>query len=612
MSGLSSRNIRYTGGTAKLVGNKLVVVDVANVRPEPMTSRGLFGRRIERDRDVLTSVEYIDSLLLDIRTQIPCASVIAIADRVLQHRLQTPSDQSAFRERTRLPTSDSDFIYLMPPQSVRRESRKFWGRQVESHAPEFVEADELILSVAAASEGLIVSGDYFRDFKYRNLVEWLAASHYLPVRDTSQGSWLLCSKTKTMRLRGREREDHASMRTIAGIDPIHLTSLDFDYESDLLLRRHVFETVIPEFWASKGAGDQIFTVGDRSPLVFRPFSALRLPERAPKTRAREVLNPVEPVSEELATSSDALIPMQATDSATQAVQAAHVRRRLTKTLWASNSSSNLRYIDQIVRMIGQVFQGSDGNVVLRWVYPYGSIRIVGEVPQHVRRAIDVVLLQGLLRIEGEELVLDINTYATRQVELFDLHTFYAKQLTKVRERHMRPRIRRWAPPVPKRFIVQPKAEVEPAVEVDVAPLLGAEQVEFDRSAPPLPKRSIAQPKSDVKPAIEIDVAPLLGAEQVEFNVPEQHNISEFASVTRPERSSGVKRKWVRFALLVGLSTIALIVAITLWQIVSAANPTNENSVVRKSQDSTASQFIKESGATSTSNFFRHGSLLVRW
>ena len=556
------------------MGNKLVVVDVANVRPAPVAQRGLFGRRGERARDVFTSIEFIDSLLLDISAQIPCASVVAIADRVLQHRFEKPSDQSVFRERTRLPATDPEFIYLMPPQAVRRDSRKIWGRRAEGEAGEFVEADELILSVAAASEGLVVSGDYYRDSKYRNLVEWLAGSHYVPVRDTSHGSWLLCAKTKAMRLRGREREEPLTMRSIAGINPIHLTSAGFDRESDLFLRRHIFETVIPQFWADRSAGEQIFTIGDRSPLVFRPFSALRLPERIPEIRELEIQEPVETVTEELLLESDALEPVLLTGPTDQIAEPIEVRRRLRKQLWASNSSSNLRYINQIVSMIGQVFLKSDGNQVLRWVYPYGSIRIIGEVPKHVRRAVDVVKLQGLLRKEDEELVLDINTYATRQVEPFDLQDLYRTSIIKIRALHMQPKIRSWSPPVPKRLVTQPESVVRTA------------------------------PASRIMPFIKDEL--------VEIEQPEQREISEAASMKGLQNASSTSRNRTGIAVLLLLSAIVIAVAIALWQFIGGANPTSEGKVIRDPQAVTVSQVIRESGALSMSGFYRYGNSGPKW
>lgn len=439
------------------MGNKLVVVDVANIRPEGMVRRARFGRRVERRQDALTSMDYIDSLLLAINEQIPSASVVAIADRVLQHRFESPDDQTAFRERTRLPATDPEFIYLMPSQGVRPAPRRPWGRHDEGELGGFVEADELILTVAAASGGLVVSGDYYRDFKYQTLADWLAPSHYVPVRDELNRAWLLCAKSRALRLSSRDRRDPRRIRSIAGVESVHRESAAFDRESDTLLRRHVFETIIPQFWSDRDGESRTFTIGDRAPLLSRPFSSLRLPTRTPVSRVATVLEPVPEMIGKPGLEPSIRVSEPERELAVATSTPSPVRRRLAATLWASSASSNLRYLDQVVRMIGQVFQSSDGTHVLRWVYPSGSIRVRGDVPATIRKGIDVAIIQGLLCLDGDELVLDIGIFATPQVEVFDLYTFYEGQIAKIRARHMQPKIRRWTPPAPRRRPVKPSA-----------------------------------------------------------------------------------------------------------------------------------------------------------
>ena len=283
---------------------------------------------------------------------------------------------------------------------------------------------------------------------------------------------------------------------------------------------------------------------------------------------------METIAEELLLESDALTPVLLTGPTDHIAEPIEVRRRLRKQLWASNSSSNLRYINQIVSMIGQVFLKSDGNQVLRWVCPYGSIRIIGEVPKHVRRAVDVVKLQGLLRKEDEELVLDINTYATRQVEPYDLQKFYRTQILKVRELHMQPKIRRWSPPVLKRLVTQPKSVVRTAPASRIMPLIKDEPVEIEQ--------------------------------------PEQREIPEVASMKDLQSGSSTSRNQTGIAVLLLLSAIVIAVAIALWQFIGGANPTSERKVTRDPQAVTFSQTIRESGALSMSGFYRYGNSGPKW
>ena len=560
------------------MGNRLVVVDVANIRPDSLVRRGRFGQRTERDQEVLTSIAYIDSLLLAISGEIPNASVVAIADRVLQHRLESPNDQKVFRERTQLPITDPEFIYLMPPQQVQQKSRRFWGRRFEGDVDDFVEADELILAIAAASEGLVVSGDYYRDFKYRSLADWLATSHYVPVKDVLSGEWLLCAKPKAIGLSGRDRKDAVRMRSIAGVDSAHRGSTVFDLESDSLLRRHVFETIIPQFWSDRNTAARTFTIGDRSPMVFRPFATLRLPQRSSEVVDPRVLEPKVEAINELVTEPDNRVPDRELEPAATMATPTQVRRRLAKTLWASNSSSNLRYLDQIVRMIGQVFPTTNGTQVLRWVYPSGSIRIVGDVPSSVRRAIDVIMLQGLLRLDGDELVLDVNVFATRQVEDFNLHNFYHRQILKVRERHMRPKIRRWSPPVPNRYLAR------------------SDEV-FSPSLAPQNEPDFHEPRHDSQ----------------------LHERTETIEVVRAlpgETATKAKRRRGRIAVFAVLVAALVIVVSTVWLLVAGNDSISEGRDMRNLEVATLPELDGRGPKTvfsaTASVFHRDGKLVVKW
>lgn len=560
------------------MGNRLVVVDVANIRPDYLVRRGRFGQRTERDQEVLTSIAYVDSLLLAISGEIPNASVVAIADRVLQHRLESPNDQKIFRERTQLPVTDPEFIYLMPPQRVQQKSRRFWGRRFEGDVDDFVEADELILAIAAASEGLVISGDYYRDFKYRSLADWLATSHYLPVNDALTGEWLLCAKPKAMELSGRDRKDAVRMRSIAGVDSAHRGSTVFDLESDSLLRRHVFETIIPQFWSDRNTTARTFTIGDRSPTVFRPFATLRLPQRSSEVVDPRVLEPKVEAIKELVAEPDNRVPDREPEPAATMATPTQVRRRLAKTLWASNSSSNLRYLDQVVRMIGQVFPTTNGTQVLRWVYPSGSIRIVGDVPSSVRRAIDVIMLQGLLRLDGDELVLDVNVFATRQVEDFNLHNFYHRQILKVRERHMRPKIRRWSPPVPSRYLARSDEVFSP----NLAP---KNEPDFHES------------RYDPKPYERVETV------EVVRSLP-------------GETAAKTKRRRGRIAVFTAL-VVALVIVVSMVRFLAAGNDSiSQGRMMRNLEVVTAPELDgpgpKTVYSATTNVFHRDGKLVVRW
>lgn len=565
-------------GTKRFVGNRLVVVDVANIRPDLVVHERGLGRPTDQNGDPLTSIAFIDSLLHAISGQIPNASVVAIADRVLQHRFESPSDQEVFRERTKLPVTEPEYIYLMPPKGARQVPRKLLARLGKAFVsnvgkaddPDFVKADELILAVAAANEGLVVSADRYVDPKYRDLVECVAPSHYVPMLDGATGEWLLCPKSRYYGMSWRVRRDSARVRSIAGIDSAHRTTTHFDRESDTLLRRHIFETFVPQFWSGRNIGDPVFTVGDGSPTTQRLVLPRELSE--PKTRDSKLDAKREPAVE-----PEIHAPAREPDRAMPMVATNLVRRRLAATLWASSSASNLRYRDQVVEMIGQVFEMDEGTLVLRWIYPSGSIRIVGDVASRVRRGIDVVKLQGQLRFNGDELVLDVNVFATRQVEAFDLYDFYQRQIKRIQQLHVQPKPRRWSPPTSKRIravaqeIVRPRRESvnEPELLVDL-----------------------------------IDPQPL-----------EKGEIIEVVRPIQPEADTRARRQRSKFATLSGLIAVfvvaaaALFFAITRGDSVGTSRATQNLLVETSSEDGdTPSEAFS---SVYTNAIYRYGKMVVR-
>jgi len=430
------------------VGNKLVVVDVANIRPHFVHRKGFLQRRVKTGAETLTSLDYIDSLLLAISNQVPSATVVAIADRVLRHRFEDRADEFAFDQRAdQLDRTDPEFIYQMPFQQSKNPMKP------SRRNPNYVKADELILTVAAATNGLVVSGDYYMDDKYRSLADWLAASHYIPFHDPDAGSWLLCEKPKFFDLSKSERLEIHRLRSIAGVDPMHVEKDEFDKESDEILRRQVFDVIIPKFWSERTLADRPLTVGDQEGAKQRPFAFLRLPNRA-----KEVPSLIVPSSirAEVTPAHREEVVADVPSSATVVREERPVlpskksQSVAVAQLLASSSGVNVRYLNQVVQMIGQIFMRSDGQFVLRWVLPSGTIRIIGNPPQHVRIAIDVVKIEGLLRMDGDELVLDLDSNPSQFCQPLDMYQYYEKRLRAIRAQHLRPRIRRWTfPSIPK-------------------------------------------------------------------------------------------------------------------------------------------------------------------
>lgn len=459
------------------MSNQLVIVDAANIRERRPQRRSLLGKRQEIEAEEHASLHLLNSLISAIRSELPSSTVVSIADRVLAHRFADTRDVAVYRERTRLPITDPNFIYELPHQgsdSRYRASRRGVRR---SDSSTYIEADELILTLARKTDALVVSGDLFRDARYAAFREIVHDRQYIPIYNTAAESWLLCNRNRFINLSSRRQRDPTSLLDIAGLDEVTPNTARFDSESDADLRRLVFDTLIPEFWADLGLDVDFLTFDVASPLTSRPFRGIKLPRR----RKPSQIVHATPVLQD--TQSRVPVEQVEADSpeSEHVLAEAPVRRyRIVAERWASSSISNVQYIDQAVKMVGQLHITDGGTYTLRWILPEGSIAVSGPLPRGVRFGIDVIKLAGVLRQRQGELILDTLPFADQLLERVDLDIYYHKRIDQIRKQHLAPRPRNWSLPA------LPRLRARTAVNPGVSPLVSASSTRMTSPLEPRP------------------------------------------------------------------------------------------------------------------------------
>jgi hypothetical protein len=165
---------------------RVIIVDLSNLRDErPGADRATrhHSETGEVQRYALANWEYLESLVGAIHYVAPHSAVMLIADESLGYHF--PDDGQSYRrffERGERHWSDPDSIYVMPST---KKLAKWRGDRDTRHG---VQADELILQLAAELNGFVISGDKFSEMRYQELLDRFQHRTYSPqIEEDGQG-----------------------------------------------------------------------------------------------------------------------------------------------------------------------------------------------------------------------------------------------------------------------------------------------------------------------------------------------------------------------------------------------------------------------------------------
>lgn len=225
------------------------------------------------------SWEYLDSVVAAIRYVAPQSAVIMIADQSLAYAFDDKKSQKRLFKHADLDWWHSDFIYVMPSKGDLAEWR---GDADDTYG---VQADELILHLAAELNGFVISRDRFSESMYQEKLDRIQHRTYSPqIEDDGQGGavwrfvWRPDLEGRSWTQRSRSLGELRQLDyDLAAVPTLHAEQISS-------MRREVFGPggLTERFWREYGrrfglpetTPSPSRRLSRRRPLVYEPTTAL--------------------------------------------------------------------------------------------------------------------------------------------------------------------------------------------------------------------------------------------------------------------------------------------------------------------------------------------------
>lgn len=165
---------------------RVIIVDVGNLR-ENRPGRAIHEYRTIDGRAKTTTMadwNYIDECILYLSAKAPASAIYLISDKSLRHYfVDRKAGMKKFDANRNLPCDEFWHMYAMPS----RKEVAYW--RGDENLKQGVEADELILYLAAALDGFVISGDFFRNPQYKKYLDAFGHRVYWPAKTLDDSDW---------------------------------------------------------------------------------------------------------------------------------------------------------------------------------------------------------------------------------------------------------------------------------------------------------------------------------------------------------------------------------------------------------------------------------------
>ena len=394
--------------------NQVLIVDVANIRdhaPETMKTRKFEGREIP-----LSTLGYLDSALAALELQVPSGTVLQIADFSLMYNF-SDEERIEFKRRTNLEPTDPKYIYLLPfqPRAPERKSGLF--RRKSTGNPEFVEADDIILSLALELDAFVISGDSYSDKKFdqqmKSIRDRLFVHHFNP--DTN--SWVFAKSIEYYSEHRERRDVWDRIKTLTTIAQEIGDSRQFEMQSDFDIRDFAFNTLIEEFWENKRGR---VTVDQDRRLVKKPFNDLLNGILIRALQDEAVPRGLDQVaSTALAPNNQELVPVNASLELSKEIRVEHIELPMP-TYYASAVHAILRHKDERIALMGKLVR-DNSNFYIEWVLSDKRIKILAASTLDLPRMGELVRITGIVHQDDANIYLEVEPRDTVvRVDLADI------------------------------------------------------------------------------------------------------------------------------------------------------------------------------------------------
>ena len=451
--------------------NQVLIVDVANIRdhaPETIKTRKHDGRDVP-----LSSLEYLDSALAALESQVPAGTVLKIADFSLMHNF-SDDERIEFKRRTNLEPTDPQYIYLLPFQPKTPQRRGGLFRRKPTDNPDFIEADDIILSLALELDAFVISGDSYSDEKFDRHMKSIRDRLFVHKFNPETKSWIFVKSIEYYSEHRERRDAWDRIKSLTTIAQVIGDSRQFEIQSDFDIRDFAFNTLIEEFWENKRGR---VTVGQDRHLTSTPLKELPI-GIARRTQPIEMI----PRELELVGAPPAII---------KEIRAEQVSLPMP-TYYASAVHAILRHKDERIALMGKLVR-DNSDFYIEWVLSDKRIKILAASTRDLPRMGELVRITGTVHQDAANIYLEVEPRDT--VATIDLEDIVKERVDNVRRKQ--PNLQRgyWFLPAMKwggRRVTSPRPVVDSGSVPRPIP------TSFPKPLPKIPKTPLVT-ESDVNP-----------------------------------------------------------------------------------------------------------------
>ncbi len=395
--------------------NQVLIVDLANIRdhaPETMKTRKHEGRDVS-----LSSLEYLDSALDALEYQVPSGTVLKIADFALKYNF-TDDEKIEFERRTKLEPTDPQFIYLLPYQSKKTES---WSRRLRrkpTDNPDFIEADDIILSLALELDAFVVSGDSYSDEKFDHQMKSIRNRLFIHHFNPDTNSWVFVKSIEYYSEHRERRDVWDRIKKLTTIAQEIGDSRQFEAQSDFDIRDFAFNTLIEEFWEHKRGR---VTVDQDRHLFKNPFKDLSSGISFRPQQVEAVPRELDLLVASTAVTSNnrELVSVNAPLEPIKEIRAKQVALPMPK-YYASAIHAILKHKDERIALMGMLVR-DNSDFYIEWVLSDKRIKILAASTLDLPRMLELVRITGIVHQDDANIYLEVEPRDTVvRVDLADI------------------------------------------------------------------------------------------------------------------------------------------------------------------------------------------------
>ena len=224
---------------------RVIIVDVGNLR-ENRPGRARRERRTINNRPqtiTFADWDYINEAITQLAVAAPGSMIYLIADKSMRYDfVNRGRGMRVFDRNGDLPCDNFWHMYVMPSrQEVAR-----WRQDNDFESG--VEADRLILYLAAELDGFVVSGDFFREAHYQPLLTKFGNRVFWPSKKLDDSGWCFASSNEVRALGASQR--HAHMESLTQLESVISAAPILNSEEQRATKNAICEPsgLIDRFW----------------------------------------------------------------------------------------------------------------------------------------------------------------------------------------------------------------------------------------------------------------------------------------------------------------------------------------------------------------------------